>query len=216
MIKVLRGFYSILAEKGVLEGYPGVKAMAVEVKVRPKESYDLETALKKVGPNVNYELESLKDDKIVRAYRDFYWRMGIDPTKQRPASEALVRRFLSKGTLPKISYIVDAGNLASIETLIPIGIYDLRYITGEPRLRLAEKGERFVDVVQKEKLLEGKEIVLADEEGPLHLFPYRDSYRTRVREDTEDVMVVSCGVEGIDDQNLRNALERVLYWLNYL
>jgi phosphoenolpyruvate synthase (EC 2.7.9.2) len=37
-------------------------------------------------------LEGLKEDPVVRAYRDFYWRLGIDPTKVRPSSEALARR----------------------------------------------------------------------------------------------------------------------------
>lgn len=42
-----------------------------------------------------YSLDSLKDDPIIRRYRDFYWHeLGIDPTKQRPAQEALLRRFL--------------------------------------------------------------------------------------------------------------------------
>ncbi|RLI77804.1 hypothetical protein DRP07_11825, partial [Archaeoglobales archaeon] len=47
----------------------------------------------------NYNLENLKDHPVVRAYRDFYWRIGIDPTKQRPSSEALLRRGL-KGNIP--------------------------------------------------------------------------------------------------------------------
>ncbi|MHA2407944.1 MAG: hypothetical protein ACXACA_06205, partial [Candidatus Ranarchaeia archaeon] len=33
-------------------------------------------------------LELLKDDKVIRKYRDFYWQgLRIDPTKTRPAGE---------------------------------------------------------------------------------------------------------------------------------
>lgn len=32
-----------------------------------------------------YTIETLKDNPTVRAYRDFYWRLGIDPTKTRPS-----------------------------------------------------------------------------------------------------------------------------------
>ena len=35
-----------------------------------------------------YDLESLKDVPVLRAYRDFFWKVGIDPTKVRPAAEA--------------------------------------------------------------------------------------------------------------------------------
>ncbi|MEM1564209.1 MAG: hypothetical protein QW161_06030, partial [Candidatus Bathyarchaeia archaeon] len=32
-----------------------------------------------------HNVEKLKEDPTVRAYRDFYWRLGIDPTKTRPS-----------------------------------------------------------------------------------------------------------------------------------
>ena len=32
-------------------------------------------------------LEQVKDIPILRAYRDFYWKVGTDPTKTRPAGE---------------------------------------------------------------------------------------------------------------------------------
>ena len=34
-----------------------------------------------------YKLETLKDEPIIKAYRKFFWRIGIDPTKVRPSSE---------------------------------------------------------------------------------------------------------------------------------
>lgn len=48
-----------------------------------------------------YSLDALKEHSIIRAYRDFYWRvLKIDPTKQRPSQEALLRRILRGGDLP--------------------------------------------------------------------------------------------------------------------
>jgi DNA/RNA-binding domain of Phe-tRNA-synthetase-like protein len=43
-----------------------------------------------------YNIEILKDDPTVRAYRDLYWKLGIDPTKTRPSGEALLRRVLTE------------------------------------------------------------------------------------------------------------------------
>jgi len=51
----------------------------------------------------------------VRAYRDFYWRIGLDPTKTISSSEALLRRVL-KGEFPTVSVLIDAENIASAET----------------------------------------------------------------------------------------------------
>ena len=55
-----------------------------------------------------YTIETLKDHPIVRAYRDFYWKLDIDPTKTRPSGEALLRRVLHGDELPRISTVVDA------------------------------------------------------------------------------------------------------------
>src|SRR3989442_15085108 len=59
-----------------------------------------------------YTTEALKDVPELRAYRDFFWRVGIDPTKIRPAAEALIRRILGGKPLPTINTLVDAYNLA--------------------------------------------------------------------------------------------------------
>lgn len=66
-----------------------------------------------------FNLEQLKNDLTVRAYRDLFWALGIDPTKTRPSGETLLRRVLHGDEVPKISTVVDAYNLASLETIIP-------------------------------------------------------------------------------------------------
>jgi len=71
-----------------------------------------------------YSLESLKNVPVFRAYRDFFWRAGIDPTKIRPASEALIRRILAGKSIPSINNVVDAYNLASIKTEVALAAFD--------------------------------------------------------------------------------------------
>ena len=51
----------------------------------------------------NYSLDGLKDEENIRAYRDFFWKLGIDPTKIRPAAEALIRRILGGKEIPRIN-----------------------------------------------------------------------------------------------------------------
>ena len=71
-----------------------------------------------------WEIEKLRDDPDFRAYRDFFWKLGIDPTKNRPAAEALIRRVLNEKPIPKINTWVDAYNMVSIQTAIPIASFD--------------------------------------------------------------------------------------------
>lgn len=157
-----------------------------------------------------YSLEKLKDHPVARAYRDFYWRIGIDPTKVRPSGEALVRRILRGEGLPSVNSVVDAGNMASALTLVPIGLYDESKLVGKLELRLAKPGEEFQPIGGSEKKLVGGEPVLADEIGPIFLYPHRDCERTKIRESTADVLVVAAGVPNVDRVVVRGALALAL------
>ncbi len=144
-----------------------------------------------------YSLDRLKDEANSRAYRDFYWRLGIDPTKQRPAAEALARRLLRGESLPRVNGVVDAYNCASLRSLIAIGAYDLRRVAGGLSLRLSMEGEEFEPIGGKSDALKEGQIVLADDAKVVHLYPYRDSKLSAVSEKSEDVLVLSAGVPKI-------------------
>jgi len=156
-----------------------------------------------------YSLESLKDLPTVRAYRDFFWRVGIDPTKNRPAAEALIRRILRGGTIPNINTLVDAYNLASIKTEIALAAFDLDRLKGGLLMRFAEGGEEFMGIgMQKPMVLQGGEIVVSDSEKLVAVYPHRDADNTKVTEQTKNIVLMVCGVPGIREETLRNA-ERV-------
>jgi DNA/RNA-binding domain of Phe-tRNA-synthetase-like protein len=160
-------------------------------------------------------LNDLKDDPVIAAFRSFYWRIGIDPTKQRPASEALIRRMLQGNPIPSVNYIVDAGNIASIRTRIPIGLYDYAKLKAPLRLSMSNGGEPFTDISGKvSKTTE--EIVLRDELGIIHLFPHRDCDRTRITPDTKEVLILGCKVLGITDEMCKAAAWQVVQILNEL
>jgi DNA/RNA-binding domain of Phe-tRNA-synthetase-like protein len=62
---------------------------------------------------------------VIAAVRTMYKRVGIDPTKTRPSSEALLRRVRKGDELPAINSLVDIINWCSLETQLPFGLYDL-------------------------------------------------------------------------------------------
>ncbi len=160
-----------------------------------------------------YTLDSVKDDPVFRAYRDFYWRIGIDPTKVRPSSEALVRRILQGKGLPSINPLVDVCNLVSALTGITFSAFDLDKISGEVRMTWSRVGERFVGIGTGEIELTGRELVLRDDLGPISIYPYRDSERTKTSLETRNVLLVLCGVPGVPFHRLveteRMMLERI-------
>jgi len=150
-----------------------------------------------------YDLKSLKDRPILRAYRDFFWNLGVDPTKIRPAAEALIRRVLRGKPLPQINTLVDAYNLASVKTEIAIATFDYDTIRGELTMRYAKKEERFLGIGMDSSIkLKGNEIVISDDEKLLAVYPYRDAEDTKVTEATRNVLLLFCGVPGISVEKL--------------
>jgi DNA/RNA-binding domain of Phe-tRNA-synthetase-like protein len=161
---------------------------------------ELEEFKHKVAEEIktDYTIETIKDTPIIRKYRDFYWRAGIDPTKTRPASEALIRRVLKDKPIPRINTLVDTYNLASMKTNMALAAFDTEAIRGNLEMRLATPGEKFLGIgMQKPLTLIGKEPVITDEEKTIAVYPYRDSDETKVTLDTENTIILVCGVPGI-------------------
>ncbi|MHA2359291.1 MAG: B3/B4 domain-containing protein, partial [Candidatus Thorarchaeota archaeon] len=124
-------------------------------------------------------LDEVKDDPIFRSYRDLYWTFGMDPTKLRVSSEAVLRRVLKGLNLWRISDIVDIINLASAYHKIPIGLIDASKLKGNLVIRTAFNGEIFQRIGGKTIMCRGREIVVADEQK-IVCFGYatHDSERT--------------------------------------
>jgi DNA/RNA-binding domain of Phe-tRNA-synthetase-like protein len=173
-----------------------------------KKSPQLETFREDVIKETksSYVLETLKDDENFRKYRDFFWKIDIDPTKIRPASEALIRRILQGKPIPKINTGVDAYNLASIKSGIPLAAFDANTIHGELIMKFAKIGEKFLGIgMKKPKVLAGNEVVVADEERLIAIYPYRDADLSKITPSTKNILVMSCGVPGIPWEKIKEA-----------
>jgi DNA/RNA-binding domain of Phe-tRNA-synthetase-like protein len=150
-------------------------------------------------------LESLKNVSIFRVYRNFFWKVGIDPTKIRPAAEALVRRILASKPIPTINNVVDSYNLASIKTEVALAAFNRDELSGELLMRTAERGERFSGIGMSEPMeLTGREIVISDEEKLVAIYPYRDGDRS-VSVATRNLLILVCGIPGIHEKILNDA-----------
>lgn len=162
----------------------------------------------------SYSVERVKELPIIRCYRNIMWRLGIDPTKVRVSSEALLRRVLRSASFPHINNVVDSCNLASLETLIPISVFDLGKIKeGVIKLRKARSNELFTDIDGDVELLKGNEVVLAVDDIILHMYPHRDSLRALIDLNTKDVLTVAYGVQDVPKTLVRDAASKVLKYL---
>jgi DNA/RNA-binding domain of Phe-tRNA-synthetase-like protein len=120
--------------------------------------------------------------------RALYKALGLDPTKTRPSSEALLRRVLKGEALYRINTLVDAMNLCSLRAQLPFGLYDLDRIEPPVVLRKGTAGESYEGIRKAAVHVEGRP-VLADARGAFGN-PTSDSARTMVTLQTRSALVV--------------------------
>lgn len=135
----------------------------------------------------------------ILATRAGYKALGKDPARYRGSAEALLRRLLSGKSFPQINAVVDIINLVSVESRLPIGLYDLDNVKGSIVFRAGRSGETYKGIGKYDLNLEDLP-VFADEAGP-HGSPTSDSERTMVTPATTRVAAILIsfgGAEGLE------------------
>jgi DNA/RNA-binding domain of Phe-tRNA-synthetase-like protein len=137
--------------------------------------------------------------------RTMYKRVGLDPTRTRPSSEALLRRVRRGDPLPRINAMVDVCNWCSLEFQLPYGLYDAAQIAGDVELRLGRPGESYPGI-RKDDVHVAHRITLADAIGPFGN-PTSDSARTMVTTATTRAIVVVFAPIDVPEPLLVGALD---------
>jgi DNA/RNA-binding domain of Phe-tRNA-synthetase-like protein len=160
----------------------------LDIELVTLDLYELEVT----EPRDDFELEVKRATQAVRTgevgdaapARALYRRFGIDPTRVRPSSEALLRRVKKGEPLPRINSLVDVANALSVQLQVPVGLYDLGKVRGDELVvRLGAEGESY-NGIGKERVNVAGRICVADAEGPCGN-PTSDSARTMITTDTE-------------------------------
>ncbi|MEX2271095.1 MAG: phenylalanine--tRNA ligase beta subunit-related protein [Vicinamibacterales bacterium] len=137
--------------------------------------------------------------------RAMYRRFGVDPTKTRPSSEALLRRVRKGDPLPRINTVVDICNWCSLEFQVPYGLYDLARVRGPIELRVGRPGESFAGIRKDDVHLDGR-LVLADDAGAFGN-PTSDSARTMVTTAAVSILAVIFAPAAVSSAALQQMLE---------
>lgn len=145
------------------------------------------------------EPRALLEAPQILATRSAYKALGKDPARYRGSAEALLRRVIAGKSLPRINAVVDVINLVSVESRLPIGLYDLAHVSGEIVFRAGRAGETYKGIGKFDLNLESLP-VFCDGLGP-HGSPTSDSERTMVTAETKHVLAVVIsfgGKEGLE------------------
>ena len=162
--------------------------------------------IKALGERFRNELttESLKDMTSIAATRRVYKACGKDPSRYRPASEALIRRMLQGKVLYQRDTLVDLVNLASIAYGYSIGGFDADKFVGDTlTLGIGREGEPYEGIGRGLLNICGLP-VYRDAEGGVGT-PTSDNERTKMTLDTRHLVVLINGYDGNEQRVRENA-----------
>ena len=145
--------------------------------------------------------ETVKLEQIkwlpIQATRQAYKRLGKDPNRYRPSSEALRRRILRELPLYKVDTLVDLINLVSIRSGYSIGGFDVDKIAGGSLvLGVGREGEIYHGIGRGELNIAGLP-VYRDAVGGIGT-PTSDEERTKIGLDTTHLLMIINGYSGLE------------------
>lgn len=144
---------------------------------------------------LRHTTETIKHISSIEATRRVYKACGKDPSRYRPAAEALLRRVLQGKTLYHIDTLVDLINLASMVTGYSIGGFDAEKIAGDRlTLSIGRHCEPYEGIGRGMINIEGLP-VYRDAAGGVGT-PTSDNERTKIELSTTRLLVLVNGYDG--------------------
>ena len=198
---------NIIVSEEIEKVCPGFVGAAVEADVVNSEyNAELWAEINDLGEKykAEYTTETVKTISGIEATRRVYRACGKDPSRYRPAAEALIRRMLQGKELYQIDTLVDLINLASIAFGYSIGGFDADKFVGDTlTLGIGGEGEPYEGIGRGMLNIAGLP-VYRDAEGGVGT-PTSDNERTKIELSTRHVLVLVNGYDGNEAQVKANA-----------
>jgi len=180
----------------IFEKFPGLKIGVVTAKNIDNRGFSDEIMHlireKEKEIRENYDTETLSQHPKIHSWRRAYSSFGAKPKKYKSSVESLYRMVLKGLDVRHISKIVDLYNYISLKHMMPAGGDDIEKVDGDITLKLAVGDEPFtaLNSTEIETAKEG-EVVYADSKEVLcRRWNWRECDKTKMTEDTEDVILV--------------------------
>lgn len=154
--------------------------------------------------------EEINQFPTIVAYRNLFKKFGADWHSHRPSPEALLRRLAQGKGLYTVNTLVDAYNLAVIETKLGMSAMDLDQLQLPVTLRTAQSNEQILLLgEQTPSTVQEGSLIYADTQNILTMdFNYRDSDHTKVTTDTKNILLFIDGCQGIETGEIESGLQR--------
>ncbi|MGA2455097.1 MAG: phenylalanine--tRNA ligase beta subunit-related protein [Solirubrobacteraceae bacterium] len=147
----------------------------------------------------------------VQRWRKAYRRVGLNPTRTRPAVEALIRRARAGDVLSFGEACIDVGAIVTLQHILPVGMHAIDDLEGDLVLSPANGAETFATFTGAVEYPEPGEVIWhADDVVLTRHWVHRQGIAGSV---TDESLLFAVNLDVIADDDLDSAIESMAGWL---
>ena len=151
----------------------------------------------------------------VKACREAFHTLGINPNKFLCSIESLMKRVQKSGALPHINTVVDLGNAFSLNYGLPMGAHDVDKMEGDMEIRFSTAADHFQPMgeTETENMPEGELVYVSGNTGKTRRWVWRQSEDGKIGPDTCNMFFPIDGFKGVNEETVikvRDELARLL------
>lgn len=197
----------------IFEAFPGLRVGSVIAKginnrgASPEIRHSIQRVQEDIRSSFNHE--SLTSHPKIQSWRKAFVFLGAKPKKHRSSVENLYRMAVDGKELRPINKIVDIYNYVCLKYMVPVGGDDLAKVDGDIVLRFAQGDEVFTPLGSDEVQTARKgEVIYADQSEVLcRRWNWRESEKTKMTEQTRDVLLVSEGLPPLGPEEMEEIIK---------
>jgi len=151
----------------------------------------------------------------VKACREAFHTLGINPNKFLCSIESLMKRVQKSGALPHINTVVDLGNAFSLNYGLPMGAHDVDKMEEDMEIRFSTAADHFQPMgeTETENMPEGELVYVSGNTVKTRRWVWRQSEDGKIGPDTCNVFFPIDGFKGVNEETVikvRDELARLL------
>lgn len=155
--------------------------------------------------------DNLKSHPDIAIYRDALMKVDINPNKYTNSVEAMSKRVIKGGALPRINALVDLCNAIALKEVISLGAHDLADLNADLEVRLTRDGDKFLPFGASdfEPVPSGELVLTSGNEIQTRQWLWRQSELGKITLNSSDIFFQLVGFKGDHQSKLNNAMVAV-------
>lgn len=148
----------------------------------------------------NYAEANVREIPNIKAYRDAFLKLNMNPNKFMCSIEALGKRVQKNSALPHINSIVDLGNAMSLKYQLAVGAHDIDKMDSDLEIRFSNLEDKFLGMgeTEAESMPEGELVYVSGNTVKTRRWIWRQSDDGKITENSRHIYFPIDGFNNVD------------------